>query len=183
MQLLLTDIGINQKQFLVACQGAKNNKSHWKIVKQILLVDDFDEFKKIMIKRNADLEKKALSLMLQNEEKQLQDYMKSIGVTKKGVERGVDNSFSSEEESSEEEMDEGMRMAIELSKEQERVDKQKRELKGMMSDTDGFNQAMHMSMKEQKPTKGMDDMQAMMSDTAGFQKILEMSKREEEARL
>ena len=183
MQLLLTDIGINQKQFLVACQGAKNNKSHWKIVKQILLVDDFDEFKKIMIKRNADLEKKALSLMLQNEEKQLQDYMKSIGVTKKGVERGVDNSFSSEEESSEEEMDEGMRMAIELSKEQERVDKQKRELKGMMSDTDGFNQAMHMSMKEQKTTKGMDDMQAMMSDTAGFQKILEMSKREEEARL
>ena len=124
MQLLLTDIGINQKQFLVACQGAKNNKSHWKIVKQILLVDDFDEFKKIMIKRNADLEKKALSLMLQNEEKQLQEYMKSIGVTKKGVERGVDNSFSSEEESSsEEEMDEGMRMAIELSKEQERVDK------------------------------------------------------------
>ena len=33
MQLLLTDIGINQKQFLVACQGAKNNKNHWKIVK------------------------------------------------------------------------------------------------------------------------------------------------------
>lgn len=69
MQLLLTDIGINQKQFLGACQQAKNNKNHWKIVKQILLVDDFEEFKKIMIKRNQDLERKALSLMLQNEEK------------------------------------------------------------------------------------------------------------------
>ena len=95
--------------------------------------------------------------------------MKSIGVTQKGVERGVDNSFSSEgEESSSDEMDEGMRMAIELSKEQEKTDKQKRELKGMMGDTDGFNQAMQMSMKDQKTTKGMDDMQAMMSDTAGF---------------
>jgi hypothetical protein len=52
MQVLLSDIGINQKQFLGACQGAKNNKSQWKIVKQILLVDNFDEFRKIMAKRN-----------------------------------------------------------------------------------------------------------------------------------
>jgi hypothetical protein len=38
-------------------------------------VDDFNEFKKIMIKRNQDLERKALSLMLQNEERQLAEYM------------------------------------------------------------------------------------------------------------
>jgi hypothetical protein len=43
-------------------------------------VDDFDEFKKIMIKRNNDLERKALSLMLQHEEKQLAQYMKSNGI-------------------------------------------------------------------------------------------------------
>jgi hypothetical protein len=36
-------------------------------VKQILLVDNFKEFCKIMAKRNDELEKKALSLMLQNE--------------------------------------------------------------------------------------------------------------------
>jgi hypothetical protein len=44
-------------------------------------VDDFEEFKKIMIKRNADLERKALSLMLQNEEKQLAKYMKANGIS------------------------------------------------------------------------------------------------------
>jgi hypothetical protein len=33
-----------------------------------------------MIKRNADLERKALSLMLQNEEKQLAQYMTANGI-------------------------------------------------------------------------------------------------------
>ena len=42
MQTLLMKIGINQKQFLEACHQAKNNKNHWKIVKQILLVEDFN---------------------------------------------------------------------------------------------------------------------------------------------
>ena len=65
MHKLLMEIGITQKQFLKACQDAKHNKNHWKIVKQILLVEDFGQFEKIMIKRNKELEKKALSLMLQ----------------------------------------------------------------------------------------------------------------------
>jgi hypothetical protein len=61
----------------------------------------------------------------------------------------MENSFSSEEESSEEdEMDEGMRMAIEMSKKQEKVDNQKRNStkggpdKSMMGETDGFNFAI-----------------------------------------
>ena len=69
IQSLFKELGHNQKQFLEVCQNPKYNKSHWKIVKQILLVDDFNQFKKIMVKRNSDLEKKALSLMLQNEER------------------------------------------------------------------------------------------------------------------
>jgi len=116
--------------------------------------------------------------------------MKQNGIEQKNpTGRGVDNSFSSEEESSsseDDEMDEGMRMAIQLSKEQEDIDKKKRQqMQGAMSETDGFKMAMEMSMNEGKATptaKGMD-MQSMMSDTAGFQKILEMSKREEDARL
>ena len=75
MQTLLGEIGINQKQFLTACHDAKKNKNHWKIVKQILLVENFDEFKKIMIKRNKDIERKALSLMLQNEENAMKALM------------------------------------------------------------------------------------------------------------
>lgn len=79
MQALLGEIGINQKQFLAACHQAKSNKNHWKIVKQILLVENFEEFKKIMLKRNADIERKALSLMLQNEERQLKQVMQDRG--------------------------------------------------------------------------------------------------------
>lgn len=85
-----------------------------------------------MVKRNKDLERKALSLMLQNEERQLQKYMKDQGIvagnpvgTKGG--KQYENSFSSsgEEESSseyDEEEDESLRMALKLSKEQEKID-------------------------------------------------------------
>lgn len=60
------------------------------------------------------------------------------------------------------------------------MDAQRRGLKGMMGDSDGFKMAMAASMKD---TDKGNNMQAMMSDTAGFQKILEMSKKEEEARI
>ena len=56
MATLLGEIGIDQKQFLAACHKARNNKNHWKIVKQILLVEDFEQFEKIMVKRNKDFE-------------------------------------------------------------------------------------------------------------------------------
>jgi len=41
MTTLLLEIEINQKEFLAACHKAKSNKNQWKIVKQILLVEDF----------------------------------------------------------------------------------------------------------------------------------------------
>ena len=55
MSTILGEININQEQFLAACHKAKDNKNHWKIVKQILLVEDFKQFEKIMIKRNQDM--------------------------------------------------------------------------------------------------------------------------------
>lgn len=79
MHTLLSEIGINQKQFIDACHQARANKDHWKIVKQILLVEDFHQFEKIMIKRNNELEKKALSLMLEQEEERLKRFFKNQG--------------------------------------------------------------------------------------------------------
>jgi len=38
-------------------------------------VENFEEFKKIMIKRNKDIERKALSLMLQNEERAMKNLL------------------------------------------------------------------------------------------------------------
>lgn len=70
---MLSEIGISQKEFLVACKQAQKdkNKNQWKVVRQILLVDNMDEFRKIMEKRNNELERKALQLMLENERRQV----------------------------------------------------------------------------------------------------------------
>lgn len=71
----MRDLGISQNDFLQACKEAASQKRQWRIIKQILLVDDFQEFKKIMVKRNQELERQALSLMLQQEHRQVQSHL------------------------------------------------------------------------------------------------------------
>ena len=66
-----------------------------------------------MIKRNADIERKALSLMLQNEERQLKKVMMKHGVV---TQPGNQNGGSSDEyEYASEDEDESIKMAIKLS--------------------------------------------------------------------
>lgn len=108
MQTLLNEIGINQKEFLEGCHKAKENKNHWKIVKQILLVEDFKQFEKIMIKRNKELEKKSLSIMLEQEE----------GRLKRFFEKDEDTKNEDSDSDEEQEMDESMKLALKLSEEQ-----------------------------------------------------------------
>lgn len=137
MHKLLMEIGITQKQFLEACQEAKKNKNHWKIVKQILLVEDFKQFEKIMIKRNKELEKKALSIMLQKEEERLK--------------RFFNKPAQQEEEDSE---DESLAIAIKMSQEQAKKD----QFMAQMNSTAGFQMALQMSKEgtfgqETKKTK------------------------------
>lgn len=43
---------------------AQNNRVHKGILDQIMAVDDFEAFKKLMIKRNSELNEEALKLML-----------------------------------------------------------------------------------------------------------------------
>jgi hypothetical protein len=105
---------------LEACHKAKHNKNHWKIVKQILLVEDFNQFEKIMIKRNKELEKKSISMMLANEEERLKRFFKNDDDTGGNQE----NSFSDEDHGveQEDEIDESMMLAIKLSEEQAQKD-------------------------------------------------------------
>ena len=74
MATILGEIGVNQDQFLAACRTAKNNPNHWKIVKQILLVEDFNKFAEIMVKRNKDMQDKALKFLVKQDEKKLQRF-------------------------------------------------------------------------------------------------------------
>ena len=79
-------------------------------MRQILLVDNFDEFRNLMVKRNKELERKALELMLKEEKRRL------AASQKQGEEY-----YDDEEESGGEsdDMDEATRLAIKLSQEQE----------------------------------------------------------------
>ena len=91
-------------------------------MRQILLVDNMDEFRKIMEKRNNELERKALQLMLENERRQARVIQGQRG----GGPANMDNSFSEESGSSEEEEDgsaNAMRQAILESQKTEKLDK------------------------------------------------------------
>jgi len=60
---LIAELGVTQEIFLQACEKAESNPIHKKIVDQIVAVDNFVAFKKLMCKRNAELNKQAIALM------------------------------------------------------------------------------------------------------------------------
>ena len=54
-----------------ACLKAKDNPVHARVVDQITAVDNFLAFKKLMIRRNNELNEEALKMMLQKEQQSI----------------------------------------------------------------------------------------------------------------
>ena len=48
----MAELGVTDTQFLEACEKAEGNPIHKKIVDQIVAVENFLAFKKLMVKRN-----------------------------------------------------------------------------------------------------------------------------------
>lgn len=48
----MQELGVTNEQFLESCERAEKNPIHKKIVDQIVAVDNFLAFKKLMVKRN-----------------------------------------------------------------------------------------------------------------------------------
>lgn len=61
---LMAELGVSQDQFLEACTKASANPLHKKIVDQITAVDNFVAFKKLMVKRNTELNEMALKMSM-----------------------------------------------------------------------------------------------------------------------
>lgn len=59
----MQELGVTQEQFLDACAKASANPLHRKIVDQITAVDNFVAFKKLMVKRNTELNEQAIRMM------------------------------------------------------------------------------------------------------------------------
>lgn len=57
----MQDLGVTDQQFMDACEKASKNPIHKKIVDQITAVDNFIAFKKLMIKRNQELNNQTLA--------------------------------------------------------------------------------------------------------------------------
>ena len=60
---LMNELGVTEEQFLDACDKVSNNPLHRKIVEQITAVDNFVAFKKLMVKRNTELNEQAIKMI------------------------------------------------------------------------------------------------------------------------
>ena len=58
----MAELGVSDTQFIEACQKAESNPIHKKIVDQIMAVDNFIAFKKLMVKRNQELNRQAIEM-------------------------------------------------------------------------------------------------------------------------
>ena len=74
---LIAELGVTQEIFMHACKNAESNPIHKKIVDQIVAVDNFVAFKKLMCKRNGELNKQAM-LMLKKQAEENEGKMKEL---------------------------------------------------------------------------------------------------------
>lgn len=61
---MIKDLGITEEQFVNACDAADKKEENKKIISQLLSVDDFIAFKKLMLQRNKELNERALKYLL-----------------------------------------------------------------------------------------------------------------------
>jgi hypothetical protein len=59
----MAELGVTQELFIEACEKASANPLHKKIVDQITAVDNFIAFKKLMVKRNTELNEMAQKML------------------------------------------------------------------------------------------------------------------------
>ena len=66
----MSELGVSDEQFLEACQKAESNPIHKKIVDQIMAVESFLAFKRLMVKRNQELNRQAIEMFEKLQKKQ-----------------------------------------------------------------------------------------------------------------
>ena len=71
MEDLMKELGVTEEQFVEACEKASSNPIHKRIVDQIMAVENFLSFKKLMIKRNTELNLQALEMIAMKESKDM----------------------------------------------------------------------------------------------------------------
>jgi len=99
LQELMTELGVSDEQFVEACQKAEQNPIHKKIVDQIMAVDSFLAFKRLMVKRNQELNRQAIEMFEKIAKKNADEEAKKTTPTEgdKPVEAAATPELSEEE--------------------------------------------------------------------------------------
>ena len=63
---MLTDLGANEQQFVLAAKRGLHSKENKKYFEQLIACDNFIYFKNMMVKKNLQLEEAAYKLLHEN---------------------------------------------------------------------------------------------------------------------
>ena len=63
LDMHLEELGVTAEQFAAVCEAAASQQVGMEVLEQILAVDDFVSFKKMMVKRNMELELEAMKAL------------------------------------------------------------------------------------------------------------------------
>lgn len=159
---LLAELGVDQDTFMQACAKAEKNPLHKKIVDQIVAVDNFVAFKKLMCKRNAELNQQAMKLMESKEEEKKEKKAKTEDAEKeqtKAIKGGkvpkdkeMQEALKVAQEAERLEEEEFMRKAIEESQKFEEESKKEEDEEMKM-----IQEAIKMSIKEEFERKMVEN--------------------------
>ena len=105
---LVAEMGITREQFKAACEQSASNPTHHRIVQQILNVDDFEAFKKMMIKKNMQINEIAMQELLKKQGGGVQEEAKVEAPSQAPIPDTPATASNDE--------DEQMRLALEMSK-------------------------------------------------------------------
>ena len=76
---MLTDLGANDSQFVLACKRGLHSKENKKYFEQLIACDHFLYFKNMMVKKNLQLEEQAYKLLHENMMKKFRILLPNIG--------------------------------------------------------------------------------------------------------
>ena len=65
LEQFINDVGVDREHFLEVVKAGVANKQHKRIFEQLLLIENFQVFKKLMVKRNKTLELESMKQLQQ----------------------------------------------------------------------------------------------------------------------
>ena len=111
----MSELGVTDTQFVEACEKASLYPIHKKIVDQIMAVDNFMAFKRLMIKRNSELATQAAAMLATTENREQTPTTTTATPSKDKELEAMREAYRVAQELEKEEEEEMIRKAIEES--------------------------------------------------------------------